>query len=150
MEPWNIPVEEVHLKKVDRTGDRNASTWHRQQQLQRWKTHMQRLGQALEEGNLEQARREFEALINDAPEIGQVDPMAHPQFAVLGKSLQHLDLESARAAFCRLQDESPLLRHRQPSGSSDEQATSAEPVASAEKPDNTSHEENTGRLDITV
>lgn len=32
---------------------------------------MQRLGQALSNGNLGQARYEFEALVNDVPELGR-------------------------------------------------------------------------------
>jgi hypothetical protein len=143
MEPWSNPVEELHLTKVGRTADGNASPWQRLQQLQRWKTHMQRLGQALDEGNLGQARHEFEALINDAPEIGQADPMAHPQFAVLGKSLLRGDLEGAREAFAKLQSESPSLRHHR---------SQEEPVASREPAEEgrSAEQESSGTLDVTA
>src|SRR6185369_15611906 len=72
---------------------------------------MQRLGQALANGNLGQARYEFEALVNDVPELGQADPMSHPQFTSLGRALQALDLAGAREAFAHLEHEVPSLNH---------------------------------------
>jgi hypothetical protein len=46
----------VQLGGVARITDRHTAPWQRLQQLQRWKTHMQRFGQALANGNLGQAR----------------------------------------------------------------------------------------------
>ena len=102
-------LEEVQVGGVERIADRNTAPWRRYQQLQRWKTHMQRLGHALEIGDMAQARTEFEALMNDVSEPGQADPMAHPQFGMIGKALQSLDLAGAGEAFTRLQNEVPLL-----------------------------------------
>ena len=99
---------------VTRISGSSASPWHRQQRMQQWKIHLQRLATALESGNLAQARYEFEALVNDAPEPGQADPMAHPQFAFLGQALERQDLAGACEAFHRLQHEAPSLRHRPP------------------------------------
>jgi hypothetical protein len=71
---------------------------------------MQRLGQALEAGNLQQARYEFETLVNIAPEPGQPDSMAHPQFTALGRVIQERNLTRAREGFARLQSETHPLR----------------------------------------
>jgi hypothetical protein len=107
-------LEEVQVGGVQRIADRNTAPWRRYQQLQRWKTHMQRLGHALKIGDMTQARTEFEALMNDVSEPGQADPMAHPQFGMIGKALQSLDLASAREAFTRLQNEVHLFhQHHQ-------------------------------------
>ena len=105
--------DEVQVGGISRIADRTAEPWQRQQRLQRWKTHMQRLSQALANGNLEQAQLEFEALVNDGPDVGQTDPMAHPQFTSLGRALQSPDLAAAREALSRLQTEARSLHHRQ-------------------------------------
>jgi len=99
---------------VTRISGSGAAPWQRQQRLQQWKIHLQRLAAALENGDLKQARYEFEALVNDVPEPGQADPMAHPQFAYLGKALERQDLEGAREAFHHMQTEVPSLRDRHP------------------------------------
>lgn len=85
-------LEEVQVGGVERITDRSTAPWRRDQQLQRWKIHMQRLGQALESGNIAQARSEFHALMNDISEFGQADPMANPNFGLVGKALESLDL----------------------------------------------------------
>ena len=95
---------------VTRISGSGSAPWQRQQRLQQWKIHIQRLAAALENGELKQARYEFEALVNDVPEPGQADPMAHPQFAHLGKALERQDLAGAREAFHRMQHEVPSLR----------------------------------------
>jgi hypothetical protein len=134
--------EEVQVGGIARIADRTAAPWGRQQQLQRWKTHMQRLGQALANGNLNQARFEFEALVSDAPEIGQADPMAHPQFVLLGRAIQSLDLAAARDAFSQLQNQAPSLRQRQTHPDEHQGQDSTESQASdADAP---------GQLDVTA
>lgn len=99
--------EVMEVGGVDRITDRNTSPWQRHPQFQRWKAHMQRLGRALEKGDLAQASIEFEALVNNLPEFGQVDPMAHPEFNAIGKAIRSLDLIGAREAFARLHGEVP-------------------------------------------
>ena len=103
---------------------------------------MQRLGQALANGNLNQARFEFEALVSDAPEIGQADPMAHPQFVLLGRAIQSLDLAAASEAFSQLQNQAPSLRQRQTHPDEHQGQDSTESQASdADAP---------GQLDVTA
>lgn len=104
--------DEVQVGRIARIADRNTEPWQRQQRLQLWKTHLQRLGQALANGNLTHAQFEFDALVNDGPDVGQTDPIAHPQFTVLGRALQSQDLPAAREAFHHLQNEAPSLHHR--------------------------------------
>lgn len=115
---------------VTRISGSGAAPWQRQQRLQQWKIHLERLAAALESGNLAQARYEFEALVNDVPEPGQADPMAHPQFAFLGKALEHHDLAAAREAFHRMQTEVPSLRERHPQA----QENQKQPPAKAAMP----------------
>jgi hypothetical protein len=134
--------DEVQVGGISRIADRTAGPWQRQQRLQRWKTHMQRLGQALANGDLGQAQYEFDALVNDGPDVGQTDPMAHPQFTVLGRALQSHDLAAASEAFSRLQNEAPSLRLRQPHPEERVQQASAE--------DNATVDATPGTLDVTA
>jgi hypothetical protein len=129
-------IEEVELGSVARAGDRNTSLWQRQQQLQRWKNHLQRLVQALEAGNLQQARYEFDVLMNVALELGQTNPLAHSKFLVLGRALENADLAAAREALhALLRDILPARQH----------------THEQEKPsiqDNGFEDRNTGKLDV--
>lgn len=109
MEWSSSSFEVVEVSGVDRITDRNASPWQRHPQFQRWKAHVQRLGRALEKGDLQQASIEFDALVNDLPEFGQLDPMAHPEFDAIGKAIRSHDLIGAREAFTRLENEVPSL-----------------------------------------
>jgi hypothetical protein len=135
--------DEVQVGGISRIADRTAEPWQRQQRLQRWKTHMQRLGQALANGNLGQAQYEFDALVNDGPDVGQADPMAHPQFTFLGRALQSQNLAAAREAFSRLENEAPSLHHRPhlPEERSAQDAAGAD-IASADA--------TPGTLDVTA
>jgi hypothetical protein len=109
MDRLHNSLEDVQVGGVERITDPSTAPWRRYQQLQRWKIHMQRLGQALESGNIAQARSEFHALMNDVSEFGQADPMANPNFGLIGKALESLDLAGAREAFTHLQNEVHFL-----------------------------------------
>ena len=90
---------------VARITDRHTAPWQR---LQRWKTHATAWAGAFQ-WQSGAGRYEFEALVNDVPELGR--PMSHPQVTSLGRALQALDLAGAREAFAHLEHEVPYLNH---------------------------------------
>jgi hypothetical protein len=102
----------VEVGGIDRITDRTSSRQQHHPQFQPWNTHMQRLGRALEKGDLALAGIEFDALVNALPEFGQAVPMARPAFDAIGKAIRALDLVGAREAFALLKNEAPSHHHQ--------------------------------------
>ncbi|HWF05263.1 MAG TPA: hypothetical protein VHA06_16370 [Candidatus Angelobacter sp.] len=111
MEWSSSSFDVVEVGGIDRITDRSGSRQQRHPQFQQWNAHMQRLGRALEKGDLALAGTEFNALVNALPEFGQAFPMEHPAFDAIGRAIRALDLAGARESFALLKNEAHSLHH---------------------------------------